>query len=399
MDKQWFMETAVRDSDYVLLICTPPFAEKSNNRSGGIGWETSVVTGLLGEDLESNRFIPILRAGDWAKSLPLWAKNRIGINLSGDPYSGEEFNNLVRILHQRWAEPPLLGPRPNFSDASEVTPQIPKSTIGRNNAAQPGAINLPPHPNPGDCFTDPLNDAVYVWIPPGSFRMGNSLAPKGFVGSMIIGLLSGDVKGHDEQPAHDVTITKGFWIGKYPVTQQEWESVMGENPSYFKGIDCPVECVSWEDANRYVEVLSKRAADRRYRLPTEAEWEYAARAGTTSPTMGLKAEDAGWWAEGGMFSENKTHPVGLKAPNPLGLHDVLGNVWEWCADFYNWYEHDAQTDPSGPQAPAIPGMRVCRGGAWYILKPRVRVSVRNYHSQNALGRMSIFGLRVVTETK
>ena len=166
---------------------------------------------------------------------------------------------------------------------------------------------------------------------------------------------------------HPVTLTQGFWLSDHEVTQAEYEAVMGSNPSYFKGdLNRPVGSVSWDDAVAYCKKLTERervaariTAQQAYRLPTEAEWEYAARAGTTGARYGEL--DAIAWHTGN--SGNQTHPVKQKAANAWGLHDMLGNVWEWCSDWYGDYPSGSVTDQMGPSSGSYT-YRVLRGGSW-----------------------------------
>ena len=166
--------------------------------------------------------------------------------------------------------------------------------------------------------------------------------------------------------AHQVTLTQSFRIGVHEVTQEQYERVMSSNPSYFKGPQNPVEQVSWNDAVKFCEKLSalpeEKAAGRVYRLPTEAEWEYACRAGTTTKYSFGDIEGAlGDYAWYRANSGRKTHRVGEKRGNPWGLYDMHGNVWEWCQDRYGGYPKGAVTDPTGPNSGSI---RVLRGGCW-----------------------------------
>jgi formylglycine-generating enzyme required for sulfatase activity len=178
----------------------------------------------------------------------------------------------------------------------------------------------------------------------------------------------------NEAPQTVVTLTKGFWMGKYEVTQGEYLAVVGGNPSRFTGDpNRPVEQLSWTDATNYCARLTaqERAAGRlpagwAYRLPTEAEWEYAARAGTT--TRFSYGDDPGYGQLGGYAwylsnSGGTTHPVGEKQPNPWGLYDMSGNVWEWCSDWYATYPGGSVTDPVGPGSGSF---RVLRGGGCYV---------------------------------
>jgi formylglycine-generating enzyme required for sulfatase activity len=162
-------------------------------------------------------------------------------------------------------------------------------------------------------------------------------------------------------PVHHVSISKHFHLGKYPVTQAQWEAVMGTNPSHFKNPDCPVETVSWEDCQEFIKRLN--SVDKGcYRLPTEAEWEYACRAGSAGKyCFGDDEAQLGEYAWYSANSGNKTHPVGKKKPNSWGLHDMHGNVFEWCLDWHGDYSDDTATDPNGPSAGLY---RVFRGGGW-----------------------------------
>jgi formylglycine-generating enzyme required for sulfatase activity len=146
-------------------------------------------------------------------------------------------------------------------------------------------------------------------------------------------------------------------MGKYEVTQAQWEAVMGNNPSRFKGPNRPVEMVSWDDAQAFIAALNRRNDGYVYRLPTEAEWEYACRAGSTGDYAG-KLDEMGWYEEN---AGRQTHPVGQKQPNAWGLYDMHGNVSEWCQDSYRLYPDGVVTDPQGPSSDSN---RVIRGGGW-----------------------------------
>jgi hypothetical protein len=158
-----------------------------------------------------------------------------------------------------------------------------------------------------------------------------------------------------------VKLTKGFWLGVYPVTQAEWQKVMGSNPSRFKGDSRPVEQVSWGDCQEFCRKLSAREG-RTYRLPTEAEWEYACRAGTTTTyCFGDGVVNLGEYAWYGGNSNDQTHSVGQKKANGWGLYDMHGNVYQWCQDWYGAYPQTDQVDPHGPSEGSD---RVLRGGSW-----------------------------------
>jgi formylglycine-generating enzyme required for sulfatase activity len=182
--------------------------------------------------------------------------------------------------------------------------------------------------------------------------------------------------GDDEKPSHKVTLS-GFNIGKYEVTQLQWQAVMGTNPSDNKGCgECPVEKVSWNDIQEFIKKL-KKLTGKRFRLPTEAEWEFAARGGTRSQGYKYAGSNSlgsvAWYEEN---SNDNTHPVGQKLPNELGLYDMAGNVFEWCTDRYgrNYYNTSPSSNPKGPSSGAG---RVLRGGGWYYSATRCRVADRN----------------------
>lgn len=223
-----------------------------------------------------------------------------------------------------------------------------------------------------------LNNLVanMVYIQGGTFTMGATSE-------------QGSDVGDNEKPAHQVTLSS-FSIGKYEVTQEEWEAVMGSNPSEFKGAKHPVEQVSWEDCQTFIRKLNQLTG-RNFRLPTEAEWEYAARGGRSS--RGYKyagttsyLDGYAWYTEN---SGNTTHPVGQKNANELGLYDMSGNVNEWCADWYGDNTSSAQTNPQGPSSGSD---RVFRGGSWYGTAEGCRVSIRGFIIPSYGNR--VFGLRL-----
>ena len=181
-------------------------------------------------------------------------------------------------------------------------------------------------------------------------------------GEFMMGSPDSDQAG--ERPQHRVRITKPFYLGKYLVTQEQWEAVMGDNPSHFKGPKNPVEMVSWNDCQQFLVKLNAKigAQSGAFRLPSEAQWEYTCRAGsTTRYCFGDDESQLGEYAWYTANSGNTTHPVGEKKPNPWGLYDMHGNVWEWCQDWYGAYGAEATDDPTGP---AMGSDRVFRGGSW-----------------------------------
>lgn len=237
----------------------------------------------------------------------------------------------------------------------------------------------------------------FVLIPAGSFVMGSSNHAR--------------EAATDEKPAHRVNISQPFYLGKYEVTQAEWEAVMGSSPysesrsndfyqlpgmaNRLTGPRNPAT-VSWNDAQAFIDRLNRKEGHHRYRLPTEAEWEYATRAGTgTAYSFGEDARSLGRFAwYGGDFETGSTHPVGQKAPNGWGLHDVHGNVWEWGQDWYgaHYYAGSPAADPKGPQAGS---KRVVRGGSWHQSATSWRSAFRRQYDADYRG-ISI-GFRLVLE--
>ena len=206
-----------------------------------------------------------------------------------------------------------------------------------------------------------------IYVAPGSFTMGSPESEEG---------------RDDDEKQHRVTLTKGFWLGKYEVTQKQWESVMGDNSSHFKGGDLPVEQVSWEDCQEFIRKVNA-SLNCGARLPTEAEWEYACRAGTRSAYSwgdalnGDKANCNGNYPCGttvkGPYKE-RTVAVGNYQPNAWGFYDMHGNVWEWCNDWHADYPSGSVTDPMGRVSG---GNRVLRGGGWYDNARNCRSALRN----------------------
>ena len=218
----------------------------------------------------------------------------------------------------------------------------------------------------------------FVWIPPGVFMMGSPSS---------------------EGPLHEVELSRGFWLGTYEVTQGEWEAVMGDNPSRYKGDSRrPVETVSWYDVHEFIGKLNAAAGDSLYRLPSEAEWEYACRAGTSTRwSLGKEdGDDEGLLGKYAWYSGNNspfgTKAVGGKLPNGWGLYDMHGNVWEWVQDWYgeSYYNDSPRVDPPGPTSGSS---RVIRGGNVYSSAHFVRSVYRGYVSPDV--RHDGIGVRLV----
>ena len=209
-----------------------------------------------------------------------------------------------------------------------------------------------------------------IWCAPGSFRMGSPDDEHGRV---------------SDEPLHSVTLTKGFWLGKYEVTQSQWESVMRSNHSRFKNGDSPVENVSWYDCEAFVKRVNP-AFGGKARLPTEAEWEYACRAGSDAPFAGSGVvSEMAWYDEN---SEHHTHEVGENKPNAWGFYDMHGNVLEWCSDWFS----NPKSDAVNPKGPPSGSFKMLRGGCWFFLGTDCRCAYRLKREPTL--RNCIFGFRL-----
>ena len=194
----------------------------------------------------------------------------------------------------------------------------------------------------------------------------------------------------DEKPVHQVTLTNDYYIGKYEVTQRLWQAVMGNNPSNFKGDNLPVEQVSWDDCQDFLSKLNS-ITGKTFRLPTEAEWEYAARGGNKSRGYQYSGSnnlsDVAWYKDN---SGDKSHAVGSKQSNELGIYDMSGNVWEWCQDWFGKYSSSSQVNPTGANSGSN---RVSRGGSWSYGAGLCRSSYRSFTAPAY--RLDDLGLRLV----
>jgi len=260
-----------------------------------------------------------------------------------------------------------------------ATPEPGRRPRGRPNLDQLYDSLQPAEPVAAKTVVNALGQ-TFAWVPAGSFQMGSEPGADGHRAN--------------EAPAHEVVLTKPFYLAVQPVTQRVFLAVMKRNPSWFHperggSLDHPVERVSWPDAATFCERLSampdERTAGRTYRLPTEAEWEYACRAGTTDTPL----TDA-------VHSTTNSAMTGGRPSNSFGLSDMLGNVWEWCADWYaeRFYTGAPLRDPAGPPTGTL---RVCRGGSWKNLAGCCRAAYRNALAPHS--KSSAVGFRVVVEVR
>ena len=212
-------------------------------------------------------------------------------------------------------------------------------------------------------------EVPFRWIAPGSFTMGSPLE---------------EPLRDEAEVAHEVTITRGFWLSETEITQRFYEAVTEKNPSEFRGAALPVDTVSWDDAVKFCETLRAKAGGNvtlRFRLPTEAEWEYAARAGNAA--SGLDTLECHAWS-GFETASGTTHEVGTKEPNAWGLHDMQGNLWEWCADGWSDFTSEKQTDPFA--ANESNPVRIDRGGCWDSPPQHCRFAWRGVYERDRASR-------------
>ena len=291
--------------------------------------------------------------GDWAKALEAFAK--LGVEAAKfelDPASAkgcdiskaadfwwnyatkdsEPFQVHAAVLYRKGlADGSISGLRKTLAEKrvkqmESVLPSADEAPVrGSGTPAASGSGDGQPKTKMLDLGGGAKMEMIYV--APGSFMMGSE-------------------KEEESSPVHKVTLTRGFWLGKYEVTQTQWTSVMGSNPSKNKGGNLPVEAVSWEDCQDFIKKVNAKQGEGMARLPTEAEWEYACRAGTTGDFGGTgKLDDMGWYRGN---SNRQTHPVGQKQANAWGFHDMHGNVWELCNDWFGKYQKVEVSDPVGP---------------------------------------------------
>jgi len=234
----------------------------------------------------------------------------------------------------------------------------------------------------------PITNSIgmkFVYIPPGTFMMGSP---------------ENELERRSNETHHKVTLTKGFYMQITEVTQGQWKNIMGNNPAYFKncGDDCPVEMVYWDDTQAFILKLNEKEGKIKYRLPTEAEWEYAARGGTTTPYYWGNSADCtkANYGNGSSSSEckeqnpGKTVKVAIFNPNSWGLYDMSGNVYEWVQDWYGDYPSGVVTDPTGTNTGSH---RVLRGGGWNSYVYNCRSAYRNGHTPD--NRHDYLGFRLV----
>ncbi len=448
---QAWMEDRIKEADFTLVVCTETYlrrAERKEQPGVGLGvtWEATLITNEIYKNASRNtKFIPVVFSQEDVAHRPGWLGQVSYYRVDLD----DGYELLLRHLTNQplFDEPPVaakirsLPPLNRLKDFNEGEKEGKESSLPQD--VQPSETKIEAKAKAAETVTTPpkkpdttpsntpiptsvtlemkharVTDTVFTQIHSGKiegvpvefYRIAASGGQKGHsnftedlgngVKLEMIAIPGGSfLMGSEDfewsRPVHPVKLSP-FHIGKFQVTQAQWQAVMKTNPSSFKGDTLPVEQVSWNDAFEFCLKLSERAG-KEYRLPTEGEWEYASLAGSTGKYCFGNDEallkDYAWFSEN---SGRKTHPVGEKKPNNWGLHDIHGNVWEWCQDWYSdsyYAELAKQGEAVNPQGPANGERRVLRGGSWFNDQDGARAVFRgNFHPGN---RVNSFGFRLL----
>jgi formylglycine-generating enzyme required for sulfatase activity len=374
--QDWDLEIKrnLEEADIILLLISADFM------ASDYAWSEEMERALARHKAGEARVIPvILHPCEWelAPFAKIQALPRDAKAVTKWENRAEALADIargVRIVAQDIAKNPLKRPVAPTPEEPEVAPRVrERQQAIVSTRTEPSAEQI----QPKEIRTNPIDGQPYVWIPPGAFEMGCSEG-------------DGDCED-DEKPRHTVRITKGFWLGQTPVTAGAYRRFVKatkrrapDKPDFQQTDEHPVVNVSWQDAVAYCQWAGGR-------LPTEAEWEYAARAGSTAARYG-PIDEIAWYADN---SGAKTHPVGQMKPNSWGLYDMLGNVLEWTADGYakDYYRRSPERDPKGPDPPG--DLRVLRGGSWGYGPWVVRASYR--YRVEPEGRVGYIGFRCARE--
>lgn len=301
---------------------------------------------------------------------------KVVLEIGGERYSGEkltlsgDFGKAVKIGTRKTIYWDVLKDMPTGFEG-DLFWNVETVTTGTQISS---GLSAPVDDSGRKEFTDPAAMIDLVYVPSGCFKMGDA----------------GGGGDSDEGPSHEVCLD-GFYIGKYEITQFQWQTVMGSNPSFFKkcGQKCPVENISWADANRFIKKLNSLSG-KTYRLPTEAEWEYAARSGGKAQRFSGSDDKIATVAWYELNADGASHPVGEKLPNDAGVYDMSGNIAEWVQDWKGDYPSVAEKNPSGKSTGKF---RVIRGGSWLDEPNSLRTTYRS--ELNSRARTNLVGMRVV----
>ncbi len=371
MDLTRFMEMSIRESSYVLLVCTPNFARKADAGVGGVGYEKTIVTGeIFAGEAQETKFVPLLREGNTRDALPSYLMCRLFIDFRDYGLFEDRLEELARHIHgEPIYTPPPIRPKPDWNKpVAEQNPNVFKP------AQKPKLTKSANNPQNSKKIENSIG-MTFVLIPPGVFMMGSHMSPEAAVGKY-----GGEKKWFKrEHPQREVTIKTAYYLQSTPVTQGQWKSIFDRNPSYFReyGEECPVEMVSFEMVQGFIRKLNQIEGANTYRLPTEAEWEYACRSGTnTEFSFGNDPSELGEYAWYFNNAERVTHPVATKKPNLWGLYDMHGNVWEWVEDSWHHNYYNAPTDGSAWITEPTNTDRMIRGGGCFSSVPLCRTAYR-----------------------
>jgi formylglycine-generating enzyme required for sulfatase activity len=438
-----FMERGIVEADRVLMVCTANYVAKAEERKGGAGYEGIIVTGQVVRATQTIKFVPIVRDNPSEALIPAFLGQRLWLDFRDDHLFNERLQDLLHDLHEvpRYVKPPL-GPSP-FA----APPLAPESGPASGSVPAPPSSTPPfaiPSFIPVEITTSQLRREGSQWrverrgLTVKSFAeelgKGESLRLIAIpAGRFLMGSPSKEVERSSvEGPQHEVSLAS-FFLSQTPITQAQWRAVAGwqakegerwglelnPNPSWFQSQEGkgkgsflegetstnkrPVERVSWEEAMEFCARLSQRTG-RRYRLPSEAQWEYACRAGTTTPfhfgetiTSKLANYDASFTYANGPKGDyrKQTSPVGMFPANDWGLQDMHGNVWEWCLDHWHGSYEGAPSDGSAwVDGEGLKGeesrekLRLLRGGSWFDRPQNCRSA---YRSRNHPGARDHYG--------
>jgi formylglycine-generating enzyme required for sulfatase activity len=366
-------------------------AEALKRQGFSVWWDRSILPGETFDTV-------IEEALDAAKCvIVLWSKMSVYKDwVRTEASEGKQKGILIPVLIERDLRIPIEFRRMQAADLIDWGGKLPHSGFDDLLKAVAGILGRPMQPGQRtNEVRDIEPEKVHISIeePEKIAKQGNSIGMKFTripAGEFYMGSEESDV----EEPVHKVRIKKPFYLGTYPVTQREWKAVMGDNPSFFKGDNLSVEQVSWGDVQEFIRKLNEKEGTDKYRLPSEAEWEYACRAGTTTRySFGddeSELDDYAWYYDN---SGNKTLPVGQKKPNPWGLYDMHGNVEEWVQDIWHDSYDGAPTDGSSWERDGAD--RVIRGGCWADYAGACRSAARDLGGPRNRG--SGLGFRLLQE--
>jgi formylglycine-generating enzyme required for sulfatase activity len=356
----------------------PPAAFVDSIKPNPARQEQSVTFSCHGDDPDTGDYITEYR---WESSIDGFLSNQKTFPISSLTSGSHQIILRVKDTHGRWSSEITRNLR---VEAIEIPPTEINDTTPEPSITPTPTPTLKPTPTPtadlGETFTNTIG-MEFVTIPAGEFEMGSPSDEEG--------------RFENEGLVHPVNIKKAFHMCRYEVTQKQWRAIMGDNPSYFTGDDLPVEWVSWDGVQEFIKKLNEKEGTDKYRLPSEAEWEYACRAGTTTRySFGdskSKLGDYAWYTDN---SDKKTHPVGQKKPNSWGLYDMHGNVWEWVQD--RWHSNYDGAPADGSAWEGDDANRVIRGGGWLdYAAGYCRSAFRSHGSLR--GRGNAIGFRILKE--